>query len=568
MESLIQNPMSSHIKHSSNDFAGIAIGVVLESDGGSEKNWSGLRQPGVLLAYTSTLANALMGLAFAQAAVIFFWVQATTPLPVEFRHFSAVMIDVWQNSTIDLPVTLNISSLWGRKFGSLDVDYTRPIGQFAPGFSDVVRDFLNKAPIRMRGAFGFDVVNCTELKNSSDTCDLGWQTIEPQREHDEYRKNIIFETSVRPIMDDDLIHHPGAISSNRSMIQITTRRKTDTECTGIFLNHTCNLNPGAVMYSPIYAYLQDLDYPTAVNTVFPLWQLGASLFNSTSWMQDSYDHSYSANYEGLVASLSAANGTTVEFGSPCYHYFNDPMDYIIDTYREIAFRMSVRAAAGLSNDYLAGESSSVQQLPDLMQRGVPYTLHSTQVQYAADRPALVLAVIVSLVGPVAILFLFWGWWKLGRDFSISSLELANALQQQERRTSRSSGENQRLMNNDDALAGDDMAIQDETATEMTQMSCNSVSGSDIDQEQGQHLASVFADCSGNATADELAKHFRQRGQRKNSKDGNENEEEEGEPMIQYGVVESGNGKYLGFAMVSGSQGATTAVRRSWKGELL
>nr|CAD70802.1 hypothetical protein [Neurospora crassa] len=514
MEPLIKNPMSSHIKHSSNDSAGIAIGVVLESDGGSEKNWSGLRQPGVLLAYTSTLANALMGLAFAQAAVIFFWVQATTPLPVEFRHLSAV---------ISILVTVTA---------------------------------LLRGPLMQRAS-----------------------------------KNIIFETSVRPVMDDDLIHHPDAISSNRSMIQITTRRKTDTGCAGLFLNHTCNLKPGAVQYNvslqgdiatlqskswkgdkfvkPIYAYMQDLHYPTE-NTVLPLWQLGTSLFSSTSWMQYAFIHDYSMNYEGLIANLYAANWTANEDGLPCYQYFNDPMNYIIDTYREIAFRMSVRAAAGPSYDYLAGQSSSVQQLPDLMQKGIPYTLHSTQVQYAADRPALVLAVIVSLVGPMAILFLFWGWWKLGRDFSMSPLEFSNAIlqQQQERRTSRALGENQRLMNNDDDLAGDDMAIQDETATEMTQRSCNSVSGSDIDQEQGQHLASVFADCSGNATADELAKYFRQRGQRKNSKDGNENEEEEGEPTIQYGVVESGIGKYLGFAMVSGSQEAAAAVRQPWKGELL
>lgn len=102
------------------------------------------------------------------------------------------------------------------------------------------------------------------------------------------------------------------------------------------------------------------------------------------------------------------------------------MDYIIDTYREIAFRMSVRAAAGPSNnEYLAGKSSSVQQRPDLMQKSISYTLHATQVQYAADRPALVLAVIVSLVEPVAILFLSWGWWKLGRDFSMNPLEFAN-----------------------------------------------------------------------------------------------------------------------------------------------
>ena len=62
---------------------GLAVGVILESSGQPEADWSGLKQPGVLLAYTSTLANALTGFAFAQAAVIFFWTQAVKPMPVE-----------------------------------------------------------------------------------------------------------------------------------------------------------------------------------------------------------------------------------------------------------------------------------------------------------------------------------------------------------------------------------------------------------------------------------------------------------------------------------------------------
>ena len=63
---------------------GLAIGVVLQSSGQPEADWSGHRQPGVLLAYTSTLANALTGLAFAQAAVVFFWTQAVQPMPVKY----------------------------------------------------------------------------------------------------------------------------------------------------------------------------------------------------------------------------------------------------------------------------------------------------------------------------------------------------------------------------------------------------------------------------------------------------------------------------------------------------
>lgn len=87
-------------------------------------------------------------------------------------------------------------------------------------------------------AFSFDSINCTELSNSSDTYDLDWPTYESQRLHPEQRKNIIFEISVWPVIADDV-----------TMIQITTRRKTDTECIGMLLTHTCNLNPGAILYN-------------------------------------------------------------------------------------------------------------------------------------------------------------------------------------------------------------------------------------------------------------------------------------------------------------------------------
>lgn len=45
-------------------------------------DWSGRLKPEVLLSYTSTVANALMGFAFAEAAVIGFWNNALDAMPV------------------------------------------------------------------------------------------------------------------------------------------------------------------------------------------------------------------------------------------------------------------------------------------------------------------------------------------------------------------------------------------------------------------------------------------------------------------------------------------------------
>lgn len=54
-----------------------AVAIILLSEGTPVDGWwSGVRQPGVLLAYTSTIANTLMGIAFAEGAIVFFWTRA------------------------------------------------------------------------------------------------------------------------------------------------------------------------------------------------------------------------------------------------------------------------------------------------------------------------------------------------------------------------------------------------------------------------------------------------------------------------------------------------------------
>ena len=242
--------------------------------------------------------------------------------------------------------------------------------------------------------------------------------------------------------------------------------------------------------------------------------------------------------EGLLANLYAANWSSTDPNDGCAQYFNDPMDYIINSYRDIAFRMSVRSAADPIYDAMGNRHSQPPQT------GIPYTRHFTQVQYAAHIPALVLATLVSLVGPLATLVLFWGWWRLGRDFTMSPLELANAVLQPERPR-------------DEQVGASGLAAQSRTMTEETSTGvCDTSSGDGhpyLYHHDGQQLASVFTNCSGNASADRLAEHFRRLGRTGDAADSSV--ENEGEPRVQYGAVQSNSGERLGFAVVSGPQGA-------------
>lgn len=60
------------------------MAILVASNGKLVVEWSGNTQPGVLLAYTSTLANALLSVAFAEGMVINFWTGALRGVPVRY----------------------------------------------------------------------------------------------------------------------------------------------------------------------------------------------------------------------------------------------------------------------------------------------------------------------------------------------------------------------------------------------------------------------------------------------------------------------------------------------------
>ena len=57
-----------------------AVAILVVTDG--QPVGSSEMQPGVLLAYTSTLANTLLGVAFGEGTVIHFWTAALQGVPV------------------------------------------------------------------------------------------------------------------------------------------------------------------------------------------------------------------------------------------------------------------------------------------------------------------------------------------------------------------------------------------------------------------------------------------------------------------------------------------------------
>ncbi|KAF2130903.1 hypothetical protein P153DRAFT_287946 [Dothidotthia symphoricarpi CBS 119687] len=95
--------------------------------------------------------------------------------------------------------------------------------------------------------------------------------------------------------------------------------------------------------------------------------------------------------------------------------FGDPMDYMLDTMREIAFRTSVRA----------GKDQDSYNVTNAEQK-VAYTGTATRSVYVTDFGYMAGAAAVSILSVLAVGLTFYGWWELGNNVSLSPLDIARA----------------------------------------------------------------------------------------------------------------------------------------------
>ncbi|KAK3486181.1 uncharacterized protein B0T23DRAFT_326003 [Neurospora hispaniola] len=500
---------------------GLAIGVVLASSGQPEADWSGHKQPVVTIIVTIT--SFLRG-------------------PLMQRASFVQIVDVSHNGTVDLQVKHDISDTWG---GTVDGRDTRNV-MFTSEFAQVTRDFQAKAPIHIEGAscenctltvkaFGFDVDHCEELTSSPTNYNL---TVDLATIGNVSR---IFESAI-----DVWFEHRSFTALN-----ISTKRKAHSDggdeaypqaCSGKLVGQTCILVPSVVAYNISitggHASFQtdswkddrvvehiNLTWPLSGAgsgiTILPLQVVGSTLFNSIAEVWWSGAVGWATKADGLTANLYTGNWSAAR--SPCHQFYLDPMDDIINSYRELAFRMSVHAANNPGHDPLG------VPLPREEQKGIPYTSHLTQVQYAANIPELLLAVAVSLAGPVATMVLLWGWWRLGKSFSMSPLELAYAFSSPPEKG---------------PYGKSSLTLLSESKSDLGYNGGGGGGVTTTTQQENEAggMGGLFVDCDRTASAGELADHFRNKG--KGSGGGG------GEPKIQYGVV-NGEGGRFSFAVVEG-----------------
>jgi hypothetical protein len=96
--------------------------------------------------------------------------------------------------------------------------------------------------------------------------------------------------------------------------------------------------------------------------------------------------------------------------------WTDPMDDMLNTLRELAVRASLQAVSENSTIF----NSAAQT--------VPFTGTSRHNMYITDNRYLIAAALLGFFGAFSVVPMFAGWSHLGREFSMSPLEVAKAFE--------------------------------------------------------------------------------------------------------------------------------------------
>lgn len=127
--------------------------------------------------------------------------------------------------------------------------------------------------------------------------------------------------------------------------------------------------------------------------------------------------------DGMVSNLYLGPGqqNSISFGNP-YLTWNDPTDDILNAIRDISFRTSVYAAV----DKGINSTSYPNATTMFSNQSVAYNGTSLHITYKTSYGPMIAALVVSVVGILAVGLLYVGWWELGRTVTMSPLELALA----------------------------------------------------------------------------------------------------------------------------------------------
>jgi hypothetical protein len=148
------------------------------------------------------------------------------------------------------------------------------------------------------------------------------------------------------------------------------------------------------------------------------WLYFNSLYRSRSSIWYDADQGVGVEPDGMAV-FDHANFSDVDNSASAWiSTFRDPTFDSLSFLREVSFHVAVLPMVNMTED-TREQWAPLAQPVDIQQT-------TTQIVYESQYNLLIIAVTVTLIAAVTVFNILWGWWHLGRDVSLSPVEIAKA----------------------------------------------------------------------------------------------------------------------------------------------
>ncbi|KAK7530142.1 uncharacterized protein J3D65DRAFT_146901 [Phyllosticta citribraziliensis] len=463
-------------------YLGAAAGVVavlLSSDGEITDTWGWGHAPNTYLSILSIVMNMLLSFAFAQGLTLSYWRKLLKGSTIAGLHYhwnagqsifgafegvfrgfgllNGLAFIAWICSSARSPVNQAAAGIDSNVVfptnGTMHLELAQKLPEGYTGqttysraamsetsaltrnFSTIMRDYSNRRTLKLEhsycgdmcnatlNVFGFDA-NCTTHVGEALSGDL-----------DPGASYTLFSTDVAIWGDDDYM---SLYTGYTGGLNVTSYYKSND--TGTPKQHTrmCLLQP-SIMALPVTfsnstvslygsmttdRQVEKLEYqgPSSRNprdTTIGGFQLAMSTLFKSSATYEFGGAVSSIRFEGNTVNQYVDSSSAADFTSPDDVNWNDPTDDILDAVREVAFRTSLYATTDSSMNTTARNALDPSQ-------DVYYVGDTLNTVYSTDIIKMIIGAALAVLGLLGALPLYYGWWELGRDVTMSPVEIAKA----------------------------------------------------------------------------------------------------------------------------------------------
>jgi hypothetical protein len=427
-------------------------------------------QPSVYLAIAAAAANVLLGYALGEAATVAWWVKALSPgttlrsLHDAWSHHTSILSAIWSGlpslSIIALAtIAVSLAPINGvllQRASTVSINTITntlslkiPIAQeFPDGYTGIITGRVHY-PVMTTSNFNGIVQNYMARKDINITnsgctghCSgviqgAGYSisctaTTQPFDITAGDTETAINETNV---FETAFWYDEGVFSEDGPVIQFNEIYKQTDQCNGVLQVNNCTLQPALVQYrviltndtislDPSYTYKDDkvihltpgsIQGSDGPSTHGGIYLVLSALFSSAALLRVNGTAGYELVISGAPTAFQYANGVVNAGSSSCPTTWSDPSVDILNAARDLAFRTAITAANGANST----NSTNIQTLQNGYQE-------QTIPVYQSNYGFLAGAIIITLLALFLIIPAFRGWWILGRNMSMSPLEISKA----------------------------------------------------------------------------------------------------------------------------------------------